>query len=210
MFAPQSYRPTYSGPITATGETMRRARNDAVATGVSNANRRAVRPQMSGVRAGTGMQNYRTNVLQGLGELDARMAGQQAYNNYAQQNAAAGLQYQANLASEMSGLRDLLFSRDSEDMQYGLGMEELAADRLLNERQRAAGLSVGRARLDAGNASIISGLLGSSNAVLDPRRLAQAGYMSPDFYHMNFDRLNQYSRPQPSGMTFGRYPQAYR
>lgn len=204
MFAPESYRPTYSGPITATGETMRRARNDAVATGLVNANRRAVRPNMKGVQAGTGMQNYRTNVLSGLGELDARAAGQQAYNQYAQGNAAANLQFQANLANEMSGLRDLLFSRDSEDMQYGIGMEELAADRLLNERQRAAGLSVGRARLDAGTASILSGLVGSSERMLNPYRLTQAGFMSPDA-HARLDRLGQYNSRNRPGFARANY-----
>ena len=86
MFAPTTFKPTYSGPITATGETMRRARSDAVSQGLAQANRRAIRPMQTGVQAGTGNQRYRTNLLQGLGQQEAMASGRDTYNQYAQQN----------------------------------------------------------------------------------------------------------------------------
>ena len=182
MFAPSTYSPTYSGPITATGETMRRARNDAVAQGLSQANRRLVRPMQRGVRAGTGNQQYRTNLLAGLGQQDARLAGAQAYNTYAQENAAAGLQYQANLANEMAGLRDLAFSKRSTDSEYGLGRRELDIDSALRQASRDAATTTGSAALRSGEAAILSGLINSTTSFTDPDVLLKGRLMTPAYH----------------------------
>jgi len=182
MFAPSTYSPTYSGPITATGETMRRARNDSVAQGLSRANRRMVRPMQQGVRAGTGNQRYRTNLLAGLGEQDARLAGAQAYNTYAQENAAAGLQYQANLANEMAGLRDLMFSKRSTDSEYDLGRRQLDIDSALRQASRDAASTTGAAALRSGEAALLSGLLNSTTSFTDPGNLLKGRLITPAYH----------------------------
>jgi hypothetical protein len=152
MFAEGTVRPTYSGPITATGETFRRQRNEARAMGAFAGNQRAFAPQLTGqgVRAGSKMANYRAGVA----------ADQQASQQFAkaQQASLAGMgdmadarfQYQANTADEMNRLRSLLLDRDRFETSFSvaergdnydaeLARRKLAAERMAANTRRSTG-----------------------------------------------------------------------
>lgn len=73
MFASGTFESTYSGPILASGENVRRARNDARAMAAFAGQPRAFMPQVGGVGAGSRMNRYRAGL-----EADRRTASSTA------------------------------------------------------------------------------------------------------------------------------------
>ena len=99
MFASGTLQTTYSGPIFATGETVRRARNDARSMAGFAGQSRAYRPQTGGVGAGSRMAQYRAGI-----EADRRAADQIGRSQQAlfdslsiYDNVAMGLRKQGQL-----------------------------------------------------------------------------------------------------------------
>lgn len=111
MFARESFTPTYSGPILASGETLGRAKSGAAANRAFVGNERAYRPQMQGVRAGSKGSVYRAGLL---GDTQATQAGDAYAAQLARMadDADARLQYGSSMAEEQEGLRRVLFDTD--------------------------------------------------------------------------------------------------
>ncbi|MFO0452123.1 MAG: hypothetical protein ACK52I_26305 [Pseudomonadota bacterium] len=145
MFAEGTVRPTYSGPITATGETFRRQRNEARAMGSFAGNQRAFAPQLAGqgVRAGSKMANYRAGVAADQQAAQQFAKAQQASIAGAGDAADSRFQYQSNVADEMNRLRGLLLDRDRFETSFSTTLRgdnyeaELARRRLAAERMAA-------------------------------------------------------------------------
>ena len=166
MFAPNTYRPTHSGPFLATGETMRRARNDAQAAGDAQSVSRGFMPMRRGVAAGSLSDSLRSNMMADSQAMQAQAQSMQGYNQMAQDNAMANLQYQTNLAREMGGLRDLLFSKESVDYGKQAAARDRDASRAAFGDEMAAAGAQQRMAVDAAQrrlyGSVLTGLLGSA------------------------------------------------
>jgi hypothetical protein len=62
MFSNGSFPQTYTGPITASGDLVRRLRSSGMAQGEFAGNERAFRPQKMGIGAGSAANAYRSGV----------------------------------------------------------------------------------------------------------------------------------------------------
>jgi hypothetical protein len=157
MFAPNSYTSTYSGPIVASGDTYRRAANDAQAQGALAGNKRAfLQTGNRGIRAGSKMTGYlaglQSDAAAGQGFLSAAQAQMGGMEN----NAEAGLRYQVNQSGEQQRIRDLLLSRDNTDQQFEIARagDVISTDNANRQRQAQNQVSQMNRR------SSIPGLLG--------------------------------------------------
>lgn len=145
MFATGSFQPTYSGPITASGETFTRARNEARAMGAFAGHQRQYNPmtQGQGVRAGSRMGNYRAGMLADQQAAQQFARAQQSEMERAGDAADSRFQYQAGMADEQNRLRSLLLDRDRVEQNFSLNERgdrfesDLHARRLRAERQAA-------------------------------------------------------------------------
>lgn len=120
MFASGTLQTTYSGPLVATGEPGRRARNDARAMAGFVGQTRAYRPQTGGVGAGSRMSQYRAGL-----EADRRSAeqigrSQQALFDALGSDADSRLEFQTNQADELNRLRALMLDRNRIDQTFNL------------------------------------------------------------------------------------------
>ena len=159
MFAPNTYRPTHSGPFLATGETMRRARNDAQAAGDAQSVSRGFMPMRRGVAAGSLSDSLRSNMMADSQAMQAQAQSMQGYNQMAQDNATANLQYQTNLAREMGGLRDLLFSKESVDYSKQAAAQDRDASRAAFGDEMAAASAQQRMATESAQRRLYSNLL---------------------------------------------------
>lgn len=150
MFADGTLTTTYSGPITATGETFRRQRNDARALGNLLGESRGYMQQGKGIGAGSKMTRYRAGV-------EADRAAQEQYGRaqaaMAEEALAAGnadLQFRGNQADEMNKLRALMLEKDRTDQNFDLTKRgddfdsdlfrrRLKAERYAQRKQRQGG-----------------------------------------------------------------------
>lgn len=144
MFASGTFDTTYSGPILASGENARRARNDARAMAAFTGQSRAFMPQVGGVGAGSRMSRYRAGL-----EADRRgaeqygKAQQSIFENLAN-NTESQFQYQSNQADELNRLRALILDRNRIDQNFDLTLRgdrfdsELFKRRLDAEAYQAA------------------------------------------------------------------------
>ena len=135
MFASGTFDTTYSGPILASGENARRAKNDARAMAAFSGQQRAFMPQTGGVGAGSRMNRYRAGL-----EADRRaaeqygQAQQSMFENLAN-NAESGFQYQNNQADELNRLRALMLDRSRIDQNFDLTLRGDQFDSELFKRQ---------------------------------------------------------------------------
>lgn len=160
MFAPETYRPTHQGPFLATGETLRRARNDAQAVGDSQSVARAYYRPMRGVAAGSPMGGLRANMAADAGRSRATAQSMQAYNQLVQQNAMANLAAQTMQAQELRGLADLLRSgRETDYMRDAASADRASAARVF-ERQMQMENEARRLQNRQGERELGLGILG--------------------------------------------------
>lgn len=135
MFASGTFDTTYSGPILASGENAKRARNDARAMAAFAGQSRALTPQVGGVGAGSRMTRYRTGL-----ESDRRAAeqygrAQQSMFDNLASNAESQFQYQNNQSDELNRLRALMLDRNRVDQTFDLTLRGDRFDSELFKRQ---------------------------------------------------------------------------
>lgn len=136
MFASGTYNPTYSGPILASGDTMRRARNSAMQQSEFAGNTRAFRNQQRGIGAGSKMSAFRAGLMADADAFKARAAASQAQQDSMIGNAEAMQAYQRNQAEEDAGIRSLLTNRLGTDQKFAMDQRELTIGQMLQQRQR--------------------------------------------------------------------------
>lgn len=136
MFAQDTYNPTYSGPILASGDNLRRARNSAMQQSQFQGNVRAFRPQGLGIGAGSKMSAFRAGLLADAERFKGMTAAQQAYQDNVLSNAEARMAFQRNQAEEDAGIRSLRTSRLQTDQKGELDYRDLRIGTALQERQR--------------------------------------------------------------------------
>ena len=164
MFAPETYRPTYQGPFLATGETMRRARNDTQSIGDAASVKRAYYRPMRGVAAGSPMADLRAGMAADSRASQAAAQSMQAYNQLVQQNAMENLAFQTMRANEMRGLAQLLQGKRQADYSTTAANRDMASQSRVFEEQmrtedemRRMQDRAGRRRMALG---VLSGLVG--------------------------------------------------
>ena len=135
MFAGGTFETTYSGPILASGENARRARNDARAMAAFAGQARAYAPQTGGIGAGSRMNRFRSGL-----EADRRMAeqygrSQQSLFENLANDAESRFQYQNNQSDELNKLRALMLDRNRIDQNFDLTLRGDRIDSELFQRQ---------------------------------------------------------------------------
>jgi hypothetical protein len=145
MFARDTFRTTYSGPIKASGETLSQAKSQAGAGRSFAGNQRAFRaqPQMQGVRAGSRGADYRAGIM---ADQQAAQAGDHFQAQIARmaQDGQARDQYLTNRTEEQDGLRRLLFDLDQTDNIADNALRKDLAFANVAGRQRQADQVMGR------------------------------------------------------------------
>jgi hypothetical protein len=135
MFASGTLQTTYSGPVLATGETVRRARNDARSMAGFAGQSRAYRPQTGGVGAGSRMGQYRAGI-----EADRRAAeqigrSQQALFDSLSSDSGSRFEFETNQADEQNKLLTLMLDRNRIDQTFNLTRRGDTFDSDLNRRR---------------------------------------------------------------------------
>lgn len=120
MFAGGTFDTTYSGPILASGENVRRARNDARAMASFAGQSRAFAPQTGGIGAGSRMNRYRAGLEADRRAADQYGRAQQSILDGLANNAESQFQYQNNQADELNKLRALMLDRSRIDQTFDL------------------------------------------------------------------------------------------
>jgi hypothetical protein len=120
MFASGTLQTTYSGPIVATGETMRRARNDARSMAGFAGQSRAYRQQTGGVGAGSRMGQYRAGIEADRRSADQFGRSQQAIFDALSSDADSRFEFESNQADEVNRLRALMLDRNRIDQTFNL------------------------------------------------------------------------------------------
>ena len=162
MFAGTAFTPTYSGPIRASGEIMRRSRNSAMAQSEFAGNQRAVRPmQMMGIGAGNGRDQYRTGLASDVERAKGFAAAQQSVADHENMLAQANLTYQTNDADEMAGIRNLLLGNRRTDQSSDLDLRGLDIGAKLSGKQRRVQNESARLQRSATVGGILAGLFRS-------------------------------------------------
>jgi hypothetical protein len=136
MFAADSYPPTYSGPVEASGEQMRRNRGQSMAQAAFRGNSRMFRRQ-KGTGAGTQLDAYRSGMQADTEAAKGYANAQQTLFDQLTANADANFSFQTNRAGEESSIRDLLLNRKNTDQSNQLELREIDIQRRLQARQRA-------------------------------------------------------------------------
>jgi len=135
MFASGTFQTTYSGPIVATGETIRRARNDARAMAGFAGQSRAYRQQTGGVGAGSRMDQYRAGIEADRRAADQFGRSQQAMFNALGSDADSRFEFESNRAEELNRLRALMLDRNRIDQTFNLTKRGDKFDSDLNRRR---------------------------------------------------------------------------
>lgn len=136
MFASGTYTPTYSGPITASGDLLRRLRNSGMAKAEFSGNERAFRPMKVGIGAGSGMTRFQGGITGDNERAKGFAAAQKAFGDYEQNLADARLAYQTGAAEEMAGIRGLRTQQRRIDQNADLDLRKIGIDTALNEYRR--------------------------------------------------------------------------
>lgn len=150
MFADDTFQTTYSGPITATGETFRRQRNDARALGNLLGDSRGYMQQGRGIGAGSKMLRYRAGIEGDRASQEQFAKAQAAMGDEALANANANLQFRSNQADEANRMRSLMLDKDRVDQNFDLTKRgdqfdsdlfrrQLRAERYAQRKQRQGG-----------------------------------------------------------------------
>jgi len=149
MFSNGSFPQTYSGPITASGDLVRRLRSSGMAQGEFAGNERAFRPQRMGVGAGSAANAYRAGVASDTERAKGYAEGLKPLGDYERMKAQSEFEYQTNSAAEQAGIRGLLlqqrgFNQDADLNLRGLRQSEqlfgkqMRNDADIADRQRRA------------------------------------------------------------------------
>jgi hypothetical protein len=156
MFTRGSFAPTYSGPMLASGETLRRAVSDAGANQSFVGNQRGYQPRNKGVSAGSKAMQYRANMM---ADTQAASQGgfQSAYLQHLTDNAQARSAFDRNASQERDSLRRLLLDTESVDRTSDLAQRQDQYFSELKRRERAAERRIGDYNRQGG----IMGFLGS-------------------------------------------------
>jgi hypothetical protein len=156
MFASGTFATTYSGPIQATGETVRRARNDAKAMAGFTGQERAFRPQTGGVGAGSRMSRYRAGLEADRRSADHYGRAQRALFDSLADDAEGRFEFEGNRADELNRFRSLMLDRNRIDQNFDLALrgEQFESD-LLRRRLEAESYGARRQR----RASFLSTLM---------------------------------------------------
>lgn len=138
MFATDTFTPTYSGPIYASGEALRRTRNLAMAQSAFAGNQRAFNPVNTerNIAAGSGARMYQAGLNADTARGEGYAAAQDAMTGNAIGNAGALLQYQTNRANEQNNIRNLILGRDATKQQSALDLRELQKQVQAQEAER--------------------------------------------------------------------------
>ena len=160
MFSTDSFTPTYSGPILASGEAIRRARNSAMAQSEFAGNPRAFNPMMTGIGAGGRGNAYRKNIQGDVARSQGFSGAQQGYAENTMNNANANFQYQTNAAGEQSGLRGLLLDANKIDQTADLDIRQMGIGAHLQTAQREAENRAAGYRRKATIGGMLAGLFG--------------------------------------------------
>lgn len=166
MFAKDTFPQTYSGPIYASGESLQRSRNTAMAQSAFAGNQRGFRRMaggggsLGGVRAGSQMDQYRSGVASDVESAKAFAAAQQAYADNVLSNAQARQTFEANRADEQASIRDLIRNRDQVNQGVQLDMRGLKNNILAQTRQREVENRVADLKRQASFGGILAGLFG--------------------------------------------------
>lgn len=157
MFTRDSFQPTYSGPMLASGETLRRSISDAGANQSFVGNQRAYRPMTQGISAGSKAQQYRTNLM---ADTQAANAGdyRSAYLDYLSGNANAQAAFDRNATQERDSLRRLLLDTDSTDRTSDLESREARYFQELKRKERLTNRRMGAAQRSSGIFGFLGGL----------------------------------------------------
>lgn len=178
MFAPETYRPTYQGPFLATGETLRRARNDAQASGDSQSIARGYVKPMRGIQAGSPMSSLRASLMADAQGQQATSEGMTAYNQLAQQNSQNNLAFQVARAKELSGLASLLLGKQETDYMADAAQKDRDSSERVFKRQMQVNREIQRRQEEAAKRKVFmnaaTGILTGLGFGVNPAFLAGA------------------------------------
>lgn len=158
MFAVGSYQSTYTGPFQASGETMRRQRNDAYAMGAASGDRRAYLNPNKGVGVGSKAMQYRAGLAGDSAAARQFGAGQQSLLENLTTNADSRFTYQNNQADELNMLRGLQLQREGADQNFRLTARGDEIDKNMTLRKMRAERDVANSQ---NNLALLSALLGA-------------------------------------------------
>jgi hypothetical protein len=158
MFAPQTFKPTLTGPVQASGRQARVGRNSALQNSAFAGNERAYQPKNAGVRAGGAMARYRsgmeadTQAAKGYSQAQQLAMTDDIFN----QNALN--QYQSLQSQEQSALRELLLGGRKVREGSAMDLRELALAEDLAQRQRDLQNQVANYQRKASVGGILAGI----------------------------------------------------
>ena len=135
MFASGTFQTTYSGPIFATGETLRRSRNDARSMAGFTGQTRAYRPQTGGIGAGSQMAQYRAGLEADRRSADQYGRSQQALFDSLSNDSESRFEFENNRADETNKLRALMLDRNRVDQNFDLTLRGDRNESDLNRRR---------------------------------------------------------------------------
>lgn len=136
MFATGTFQPTYFGPITASGDLVRRMRSSGMAQANFSGAERAYRPMKIGIGAGSAMTQYQGGLAGDTERAKGYAAAQQAIGDYGQNVADATLGYQTGLAGEQNNIRNLYTQQKQINQSAELDLRKLGLDAALTAYQR--------------------------------------------------------------------------
>lgn len=163
MFADNSYTPTFTGPIYASGEALRRSRNTAMAQSEFGANQRGLVPRdiRRGIQAGSASQKYLGGLFSDAERSTGLANAQQLLAENAMQNAGAALAYQGNQSREQASIRDALLDRDRIAQNSELDLRELQKQVQAQRRQRQVETEIANRERRSRLGGLLMGLFGA-------------------------------------------------
>jgi hypothetical protein len=161
MFSAASFTPTYSGPITASGDLLRRNRNTAMSQAEYAGNERAFRPMRLGMGAGSGLMRHQGGIASDVERAKGYAQAQQAMGDYETMLANAQLGYQTNVADEQAGIANLLLKQRQIDQGASLDLRENRISRGLADYKRRVENESARFKREASVGGILAGLFRS-------------------------------------------------
>jgi hypothetical protein len=162
MFSSDTYIPTLSGPIGASGEQLRRNRSAAMAQSQFGGNQRAFRQQASGLGAGSRLDAYRSGIQADTEAAKGFAAAQKSLLDNLKVNADAAMQFQANRAGEQSGIRELMLRRNTGDQNRELDLKKLFTETQLQNKQRLVENKAADLKRQASTGGLLMGLFNFS------------------------------------------------
>lgn len=135
MFSNDSFPQTYSGPIFASGDLVRRLRSSGMAQANFAGNERAFRPQQMGIGAGSGVSAYRGGIASDAERAKGYAEGMKPLGDYERMKAQSEFDYQTGSAAEQAGIRGLLLQQRGFNQDADLSLRTLRQNEQLNNKQ---------------------------------------------------------------------------